>query len=209
MKLWSILISGLQKTATKQIGSIEPTMSFLIIGLGNPGEEYNNTRHNIGFETLDDLAKKHNAEWSLERHGWVCDFKTRGQVVHLLKPSTYMNLSGKAVSYWMQQHKNKIEQVLVVLDDLAIELGKLRLRLNGSDAGHNGLKSINQTLGTQNYARLRFGIGKDFPKGKQVDFVLGKWDKQEEATVKLGIDKSIDLIEGFLREPKNTSISYV
>ena len=209
MKLWSILISGLQKTATKQIGSIEPTMSFLIIGLGNPGEEYNNTRHNIGFETLDDLAKKHNAEWSLERHGWVCDFKTRGQVVHLLKPSTHMNLSGKAVSYWMQQHKNKIEQVLVVLDDLAIELGKLRLRLNGSDAGHNGLKSINQTLGTQNYARLRFGIGKDFPKGKQVDFVLGKWDKQEEATVKLGIDKSIDLIEGFLREPKNTSISYV
>lgn len=209
MKLWSILISGLQKTATKQIGSIEPTMSFLIIGLGNPGEEYNNTRHNIGFETLDDLAKKHNAEWSLERHGWVCDFKTRGQVVHLLKPSTYMNLSGKAVSYWMQQHKNKIERVLVVLDDLAIELGKLRLRLNGSDAGHNGLKSINQTLGTQNYARLRFGIGKDFPKGKQVDFVLGKWDKQEEATVKLGIDKSIDLIEGFLREPKNTSISYV
>ena len=209
MKLWSILISGLQKTATKQIGSIEPTMSFLIIGLGNPGEEYNNTRHNIGFETLDDLAKKHNAEWSLERHGWVCDFKTRGQVVHLLKPSTHMNLSGKAVSYWMQQHKNKIEQVLVVLDDLAIELGKLRLRLNGSDAGHNGLKSINQTLGTQNYARLRFGIGNDFPKGKQVDFVLGKWDKQEEATVKLGIDKSIDLIEGFLREPKNTSISYV
>ena len=209
MKLWSILISGLQKTATKQIGSIEPTMSFLIIGLGNPGEEYNNTRHNIGFETLDDLAKKHNAEWSLERHGWVCDFKTRGQVVHLLKPSTHMNLSGKAVSYWMQQHKNKIERVLVVLDDLAIELGKLRLRLNGSDAGHNGLKSINQTLGTQNYARLRFGIGKDFPKGKQVDFVLGKWDKQEEATVKLGIDKSIDLIEGFLREPKNTSISYV
>ena len=209
MKLWSILLSGLQKTATNQENPTETTMSFLIVGLGNPGEEYNNTRHNVGFEILDDLAKKHNAVWSLERHGWVCYFKTRGQVVHLLKPSTYMNLSGKAVSYWMQQHKNKLERVLVVLDDLAIELGKLRLRLNGSDAGHNGLKSINQTLGTQNYARLRFGIGNDFPRGKQADFVLGKWDKQEEATVKLGIDKCVELIEGFLREQKNTSTSYV
>ena len=120
-----------------------------------------------------------------------------------------MNLSSKAVSYWMQQHKNKLERVLIVLDDLAIELGKLRLRLNGSDAGHNGLKSINQTLGTQNYARLRFGIGNDFPRGKQADFVLGKWDKQEEATVKLGVDKCVELIEAFLREQKNTSTSYV
>lgn len=183
-------------------------MSFLIVGLGNPGEEYNNTRHNIGFEILNQLAKKHNAEWSLERHGWVCDFKTKGQVIHLLKPSTYMNLSGKAVSYWMQQHKNKLERVLIVLDDLAIELGKLRLRLNGSDGGHNGLKSINQTLGTQNYARLRFGVGNEFPRGKQADFVLGKWGDKEEVAVKIGIDKSVELMEGFLREQKNTSVSF-
>src|SRR5210317_758437 len=209
MKLWSILLNGLPKTATKKNHPTKPTMSFLIVGLVNPGEEYNNTIHNIGFETLDELSKKHNAEWSLERHGWVCYFKTKGQVIHLLKPSTYMNVSGKAVSYWMQQHKNKLERVLIVLDDLAIELGKLRLRLNGSDGGHNGLKSINQTLGTQNYARLRFGIGNDFPRGKQADFVLGKWDKLEEVTVKLGIDKCIELIEGFLREQKNTSTSYV
>lgn len=184
-------------------------MSFLIVGLGNPGEEYRNTRHNIGFEVLDVLAQKHEATWSSEKHGWVCSFRTKGKVVSLLKPTTFMNLSGKAVSYWMQQHKNKLEHVLVVVDDLAIDLGSLRLRTKGSDGGHNGLKSINETLGTQSYARLRFGIGNNFPKGRQVDFVLGKWAKEEEPIVQQGVEKSMDLIEGFLRDQKNTSTSYV
>lgn len=181
-------------------------MSFLIVGLGNPGTEYEKTRHNIGFEVLDALAKKYESSWSVERHGWVAQFRTKGRQVYLLKPNTYMNLSGKAVAYWMQQHKVKLEHVLVVLDDLAIDLSTLRLRLKGSDGGHNGLKSIDQTLGTQQYARLRFGIGNNFPKGRQVDFVLGKWKPEEEVPVIEGIDKSLVMIEGFLVEQKGVSM---
>jgi peptidyl-tRNA hydrolase, PTH1 family len=181
-------------------------MSFLVVGLGNPGSEYDRTRHNIGFEVLDAWAKKHEVTWTSERHGWVGGFRFKGRVVHVLKPNTYMNLSGKAVSYWMQQHKVKLEHVIVVLDDLAIDLGALRLRLKGSDGGHNGLKSIDQTLGTQQYARLRFGIGNHFPKGRQVDFVLGTWKTEEEVPVLEGIDKAMGLLEGFLLEQKATSL---
>ena len=181
-------------------------MSFLIVGLGNPGSEYEKTRHNIGFEVLDSLAKKHSSDWNSEKHGWTTTFRYKGRVAQLLKPNTYMNLSGKAVSYWMQQHKVKLEHVLIVLDDLAIDLSSLRLRLKGSDGGHNGLKSIDQSLATQQYARLRFGIGNNFPRGKQVDFVLGKWNKEEEVPVLEGIDKAIMLIEGFLTEQKATSL---
>lgn len=181
-------------------------MSFLIVGLGNPGLEYEKTRHNIGFDVLDTLAKKYSAEWQSEKHGSTSTFRFKGRVAHLLKPNTYMNLSGKAVAYWMQQHKIKLEHVLIVLDDLAIDLSAMRLRLKGSDGGHNGLKSIDQSLATQQYARLRFGIGNNFPRGKQVDFVLGKWKPDEEVPVLEGIDKAISLIEGFLVEQKATSM---
>ena len=181
-------------------------MSFLIVGLGNPGTEYEKTRHNIGFDTLDAIAKKHDAQWQSDKHGWTSTFRFKGRTAHLLKPNTFMNLSGKAVSYWMQQHKVKLEHVLIVLDDLAIDLSAMRLRLKGSDGGHNGLKSIDLSLATQNYARLRFGIGNNFPRGKQVDFVLGKWKPEEEVPVLEGIDKAILLIEGFLVEQKATSL---
>ncbi len=181
-------------------------MSFLIVGLGNPGTEYEKTRHNIGFDTLDAIAKKYAADWQSDKHGWISTFRFKGRTAHLLKPNTYMNLSGKAVSYWMQQHKIKLEHVLIVLDDLAIDLAAMRLRLKGSDGGHNGLKSIDQSLATQNYARLRFGIGNNFPRGKQVDFVLGKWKPEEEVPVLEGIDKAISLIEAFLVEQKATSL---
>ena len=182
------------------------TMSFLIVGLGNPGSEYEKTRHNIGFDVLDALAKKHDASWVSEKHGWVTNIKVKGRLAHLLKPTTFMNLSGKAVSYWMQQHKVKLEHVLIVLDDLAIDLSVMRLRLKGSDGGHNGLKSIDLSLATPQYARLRFGIGNNFPRGKQVDFVLGKWKPDEEVPVLEGIDKAITLVEGFLVEQKATSL---
>lgn len=181
-------------------------MSFLIVGLGNPSSEYDKTRHNIGFDALDALAKKHDASWASEKHGWVTNIKVKGRTAHLLKPTTFMNLSGKAVSYWMQQHKIKLEHVLIVLDDLALDLSVLRLRLKGSDGGHNGLKSIDLSLATPQYARLRFGIGNNFPRGKQVDFVLGKWKPDEEVPVLEGIDKAITLIEGFLIEQKATSL---
>ena len=181
-------------------------MSFLIVGLGNPGSEYEKTRHNIGFDVLDALVKKHEGSWESAKHGWVSSFRHKGRTAYMLKPNTFMNLSGKAVSYWMQQHKIKLEHVLVVLDDLAIDLSALRLRLKGSDGGHNGLKSIDQTLGTQNYARLRFGIGNNFPKERQVDFVLGKWKPEEEVPVLEGIDKAIALIEGFMFEQKGISV---
>lgn len=149
-------------------------MKFLIVGLGNIGSEYAHTRHNIGFDTLDAFAQASNVVFTDKRYGAVAEVKLKGHQLILLKPSTYMNLSGNAVRYWMQQEKIPVEQLLVVVDDLALPFGALRLKPKGSDAGHNGLKNIQQLIGTQAYPRLRFGIGNDFPQGGQVDFVLGK-----------------------------------
>lgn len=149
-------------------------MKFLIVGLGNIGTEYAHTRHNIGFDTLDAFAQASNVVFTDKRYGAVAEVKLKGHQLILLKPSTYMNLSGNAVRYWMQQEKIPVEQLLVVVDDLALPFGALRLKPKGSDAGHNGLKNIQQLIGTQAYPRLRFGIGNDFPQGGQVDFVLGK-----------------------------------
>jgi PTH1 family peptidyl-tRNA hydrolase len=173
-------------------------MKFLVVGLGNPGAEYQNTRHNIGFEILDYWVSQQGLSWSQERHGWVCKTSIKGKQLTLLKPNTYMNLSGKAVSYWMQQEKTQRNQMLILLDDLALPLGKLRMRLNGSDGGHNGLKSINETLGTPEYPRLRFGIGSDFPRGRQAEFVLGTWTAEEEPLVKQAIVKASDAISIFV-----------
>lgn len=155
-------------------------MKYLIAGLGNIGAEYAGTRHNIGFNILDALAGASNTVFSTQRYGAVCEVRHKGRTFVLLKPSTYMNLSGKAVSYWLQQEKIPVENLLVVVDDIALPFGTLRLRGKGSDGGHNGLKNIAAVLGRTDWARLRFGIGGDFPQGFQVDYVLGKWTAQEQ-----------------------------
>jgi len=174
-------------------------MSSLVIGLGNIGADYEHTRHNVGFDVLEALAVDFSSEGTFEtaRHGDIFKLRTKGRSVLLLKPSTYVNLSGKAVSHWMQKEKTKLENVLVVTDDLALPFGTLRLRAKGNDGGHNGLKNINEVLGTNNYARLRFGIGGTFQRGQQVDFVLGKWSEQERETLKERIEMAGKIILSF------------
>lgn len=172
-------------------------MKYLVAGLGNPGDEYQNTRHNIGFKILDALAEASNIVFSDRRYGWTTEYKFKGRTFVLLKPSTYMNLSGLAVNYWLQKEKIETENLLVVVDDLSLPLGTLRLRAKGSDAGHNGLKNITQVLGTQEYARLRFGIGDNFRQGQQINYVLGEWDKQENAELPALIDNAIEIIRSF------------
>lgn len=172
-------------------------MKYLIAGLGNIGAEYENTRHNIGFEILDALAGASNICFQDNRYGQVAEYKFKGRTFILLKPSTYMNLSGKAVNYWLQKEKLLPENLLVILDDLALPLGKMRLRAKGSDGGHNGLKNITEILGHENYARLRFGIGDDFQKGRQVDFVLSRWSKEEELLLKERIPVAMEIIKNF------------
>ncbi len=171
------------------------TMKFLIVGLGNIGNEYDATRHNIGFDVADAFVIKNAGSYALDRHAFVAEVRWKGKVFVVIKPTTYMNLSGKAVKYWMDKEKIELENVLVIVDDLALPVGTLRLRAGGSDAGHNGLKSIQQTLLTDKYPRLRFGIGNDFPKGKQVEFVLGKWKPSELPVIKDTLLKSVDAIE--------------
>ena len=158
-------------------------MKYLIVGLGNIGPEYHETRHNIGFMAVDALAKAAGATFTDGRYGFTTTLSVKGRQLLLLKPSTFMNLSGNAVRYWMQKENIPLENVLVVVDDLALPFGTLRLKGKGSDAGHNGLKHIASTLGTQNYARLRFGIGNDFPRGGQIDYVLGHFPKEEAETM--------------------------
>lgn len=155
-------------------------MKFLVVGLGNPGSEYAFTRHNIGFQLLDFICDKVKASWEPARFGYKAELRIKGKTVVLIKPDTYMNLSGKAVLFWMQKLKLYPEQVLIVLDELHLPLGKLRMRKDGSDGGHNGLKSIEESLQSKAYPRLRVGIGKDFPKGRQSDYVLGAWTPEEK-----------------------------
>ena len=172
-------------------------MKYLIVGLGNIGCEYEGTRHNIGFTVLDAFAKASNTVFADRRYGFVAEASCRGRKLILLKPSTYMNLSGNAVRYWMQAEKIPLENVLVIVDDLALPVGALRLKGQGSDGGHNGLKHIAAVLGTNNYARLRFGIGNDFGKGQQVDFVLGTFDNDEQKAVDEQIETVCDIIKSF------------
>ncbi len=173
-------------------------MNYLIVGLGNIGPEYADTRHNIGFMVLDAFAKEHKLSFSTDRHASITQFNTRGHQVFLIKPTTYMNLSGKAVNYWMQQFKIPIEQVLIIVDDLALDFGSVKMKPKGSDAGHNGLKNINLMLGHSNYSRIRFGIGSDFPKGRQVDFVLSGFEPAEQQKLPELIEKSVDMIKSFI-----------
>jgi len=175
---------------------ISDEMKYLVVGLGNIGEEYNHTRHNIGFDVIDALAKEFEVTFKTEKLGDLAEFRHKGRSFTLLKPSTYMNLSGKAVNYWMQKKKIQRENLLVVVDDLNISFGKLRLKGKGSDGGHNGLKDINQLISSK-YARLRFGIGDEFSKGKQIDFVLGKWEEEEEEKLNELIATSKEIIKNF------------
>jgi len=164
-------------------------MKYLIVGLGNPGEKYENTRHNVGFKVLEALIHDTENRFEIEKLGRIARYKYRGRTLILLQPSTYMNLSGKAVKYWMTKEKIPLDRVLVITDDLALPFGKLRLKGKGSDAGHNGLKDIISVLNTNQYARLKFGVGNAFAKGRQVDYVLGEWDKEEldQLSERLGI----------------------
>jgi PTH1 family peptidyl-tRNA hydrolase len=172
-------------------------MKFLIVGLGNPGNEYAHTRHNIGFDVVNAFVQKHGGVFSSSRLAWMAEVKWKGKIFVCILPTTFMNLSGKAVKYWMDKEKIALENIMIVLDDLALPINKLRIRPAGTDAGHNGLKSIQELLQTTGYPRLRFGIGNDYPKGMQADFVLSKWGKEEGPVIKSKIEKSGEAIETF------------
>ena len=182
---------------------------FLIIGLGNPGPEYQNTRHNIGFKVLDALASASNIFFTSERYAQRAELKVKGRTFVLIKPQTFMNLSGKAFRYWMEAEKVPLENTLVVTDDIALPYGTLRMRAKGSDGGHNGLKDIQNILQTTKYARLRFGIGDTFNRGQQIDFVLGHWDEQENAEIKTHIGRAAEMATSFgLAGAANTMNKY-
>lgn len=183
-------------------------MKFLIVGLGNIGKEYENSRHNIGFTVLDAVAREFNVVFETKRYGDIAEIKWKGRTLILLKPSTYMNLSGNAVNYWLQTEKLTPENMMVVVDDLALDLGVIRIRSKGSDGGHNGLKNITQVLGTNNYPRLRFGIGNDFPKGFQVDFVLSRWTKEELNVLSARMEPAIESIKSFVTIGLERTMNY-
>ena len=172
-------------------------MKYLIVGLGNIGDEYHNTRHNIGFMVLDVLAKASNIVFSDKRYGAIARLPLKGRQLFLLKPSTYMNLSGFAVRYYMQQEKIPLENVLVIVDDLALPFGVLRLKRKGSDAGHNGLRHIALTLGVENYVRLRFGIGNNFPRGGQINYVLSSFDEKEWEVMNERLEAAGEIVKSF------------
>jgi len=173
-------------------------LKFLVAGLGNFGSEYQNTRHNIGFRILDAFAGASNIHFSILRYGALAEYRYKGRILILLKPSTYMNLSGKAVRYWLLKEHISIENLLVIVDDLALPVGTIRLRPRGSDGGHNGLLSISQFLGHQDYARLRFGIGSEFEQGSQVDYVLSDWSAEQEKILPDRIDMCKDVIHSYV-----------
>lgn len=170
---------------------------FLIVGLGNVGEEYANTRHNIGFDVVNAFVSKHGVTFKVERLAYVAEVKFKGKVFVCVCPTTFMNLSGRAFKFWQEKEKASIENTLTIVDDLALPINKIRLRGSGTHAGHNGLKDIQDILGTDAYPKLRFGIGNIFPKGMQAEFVLGKWQKNELPIVKYKIDKAVEMIESF------------
>ncbi len=172
-------------------------MKYLIVGLGNIGAEYQNTRHNIGFNVLDALAKASNISFTTKRYGDVAEMRLKNQNLILLKPSTYMNLSGDAVRYWANAEKIPVENILIIVDDLALPFGTIRMKGKGSDGGHNGLKSITQQLNTENYARLRFGLGNDFPRGAQIDYVLGHFTEEQSKELPGRLNVAVDAIKAF------------
>lgn len=172
-------------------------MKYLIVGLGNIGNEYINTRHNIGFKILDALVNASNISFQDRRYAFRAEYKYKGRTFILIKPTTFMNLSGKAVNFWLQKEKLSTDKLLVVVDDVALPFGALRLRPKGADAGHNGLKDINLALGHQNYARLRFGIGNDYPKGAQAHYVLSPWTEEEKEKLTERVELAVEAIKSF------------
>lgn len=184
-------------------------MKYLVAGLGNIGNEYAHTRHNIGFDVVNAFIMKHGGSFRSDRLAYVSEVKWKGRIFVCICPTTYMNLSGKAVKYWMEKEKLDMDKLLVVVDDVALPLSKLRLRPGGSDAGHNGLKSIQESLASIEYPRLRFGIGNDYPRGMQAEFVLGKWKKEEEGLVKLKIGACVEAIETFATQGISTAMNQV
>ena len=189
-------IKSLFKKEVKE--TIEDLMKkYLIVGLGNIGEKYDDTRHNIGFKILDKVASKEEINFESSKLGSVASFRFKGRTFILLKPSTFMNLSGKSVKYWMTKENIPLENVLIICDDLNLNFGVMRVKAKGSDGGHNGLKDINAVLQTQKYARFRFGVGDEFSKGRQVDYVLGKWNEDEFKLLPERLEKSAEIIKSF------------
>jgi PTH1 family peptidyl-tRNA hydrolase len=184
-------------------------MKFLIVGLGNAGNEYSHTRHNIGFDIVHAFVTKHAGIFQEGRHAYIASPRWKGRGFTCICPTTFMNLSGKAVKYWIDKEKIQLENTLVVVDELALPLSRIRVRPGGSDGGHNGLRSIQESLGTSDFPKLRFGIGNDFPKGLQSDYVLGRWTKEEEPLVKLKIDASVEIIENFATQGINFAMNQV
>lgn len=192
------MISLLKKLFSKtRIENIDPMKKFLIVGLGNIGPKYTNTRHNIGFKILDTLATEENAIFTTEKLGDICTVKVKGRSVILLKPNTYMNLSGKAIKFWLQKENIPIENLLVVTDDINLDFGTFRIKAKGSAGGHNGLKDTQDKLNTGAYPRFRFGVGSQFNKGRQVDYVLGEWSNEESIELPLRIDTACKAIKSF------------
>ena len=190
------LTNFFSKTKTEESNN-DNMKKFLIIGLGNIGAEYTNTRHNIGFKIVDFLAREESLDFQTVKLGSLAEYKLKGKTILLLKPNTYMNLSGKAVQYWMEKEKIAIENVLIITDDLNLSFGTIRIKPKGTDGGHNGLKSIQQTLNSSEYPRFRFGISDEFKKGKQVDYVLGEWDEIEKEKLTERLQTAAEAVKCF------------
>ena len=195
MRKFFEFLFGKEKRLLEETDSMK---KYLLIGLGNIGDEYADTRHNIGFQVLNKLSEKQKFSFETQKLGDLGSFKIKGRSVLCLKPSTYMNLSGKSVKYWMEKEKIPLENILVITDDLNLPFGTLRLKTKGSDGGHNGLKDIQNSLQTVNYNRLRIGVGSEFNKGRQVDYVLGKWHEEEKGALSERLDRASELITSFV-----------
>ena len=195
------------KKSSVEVEAIDPMKKFLIVGLGNIGPKYIETRHNIGFKVVDAFAKAQEISFETAKLGDIATTKIKGKTVVLLKPNTFMNLSGKAVRYWLQQEKIPVENLLVITDDLNLEFGTIRVKGKGSDGGHNGLKDIQAQLNTTKYNRFRFGISDQFSKGRQVDYVLGEWNDQEAASLPERLDKSCEVIASFVSAGLNNTMN--
>ena len=196
MRLFDFIkrLFGIKK---ETIATEELMKKFLIVGLGNIGEKYNDTRHNIGFKILDEIATKQEVIFESQKLGSITKFRFKGRTFILLKPSTFMNLSGKSVKYWMTKENIPVENLLIICDDLNLNFGSIRIKAKGSDGGHNGLKDINAVLQTQQYARFRFGVGSEFSKGRQSDFVLGKWSDEEYKLLPERLEKALQIVKSF------------
>ena len=192
---------------TKEVEKLEPMKKFLIVGLGNIGSEYVNTRHNIGFKILDFFANQENLSFQSVKLGAITEYRIKGRTILLLKPNTYMNLSGKAVQYWMEKENIAKENILIITDDLNLSFGTIRIKTKGSDGGHNGLKSIQQLLNTTEYPRFRFGISDEFKKGQQVNYVLGEWTEQEKEILKERLVLSAEIIKSFALAGLNNTMN--